>query len=177
MKKKQFGLVMLWLILGVPLIIFKPILHAKEIKATTETGKKVILFPDGTWKYEANRNKQRAQDIENKPISPSLEAIDNFGSDYIGKKVVVVAPFYSLDQYSVRFLPSSLKSKGLIGFGVYKKNSGAFIDCFASKNFKNLLLSLRLNQHIRMTGEIFEYSHSFGKRFGFLVEDIEIVSN
>lgn len=33
-------------------LVMTPLLLSQEIKATTEDGKSVILYPDGTWKYE-----------------------------------------------------------------------------------------------------------------------------
>lgn len=40
------------LFLGLSLVFWAPAAEQKEIIATTESGKKVVLLPDGTWKYK-----------------------------------------------------------------------------------------------------------------------------
>lgn len=68
---------MLRFILLVAVLTFSQLTFA-QVRATTESGNKVLLFDDGTWKYEEKTVNAQAKEVVAKPVvaTPAVAAIE-----------------------------------------------------------------------------------------------------
>ena len=54
------------------ILLFPVIVFSQTEEATTESGKKVILYADGTWKLKPSSVNDPAVEIKTKPKKPNL---------------------------------------------------------------------------------------------------------
>ena len=106
----------------------------------------------------------------------TVKELKNFGSEYVGKQVKLIAEFEELDQLWVMDLPwvssSAQKASEWIGFSIFEtreKGDTKFVLCFASKDkFKDILNSLNMGS-ARQDGDIIELS---GVVFDFMSNNL-----